>query len=55
VVHVPIVVVILGPIRYGIVATPAMILMSTVVVAIAVANADVSKIDCDAATRRCRE
>jgi len=49
--HVPIIVVVLGPIRSGIVAVPAMILMSTVVIAITVTNADVSEIDCDACAR----
>jgi len=49
--HVPIVVVVFGPIRSGIVAVPAVIPMSTVVVAISVTNADVSEIDCDACAR----
>jgi hypothetical protein len=52
VVHIPIVVVVLGPIRDGIVAMPAMILMPAVVVAVPVPDADVSKIDCDSRTGR---
>ena len=49
--HVAIVFVILGPIGGGVAAIPAVILMAPVVIAVAIAETDITEVDCDPCAR----
>lgn len=51
--HVPIIVVILGAIPFGVAMSPAMIAVTLIVIAIAIADGDATKVDADDGARGC--
>src|ERR1700759_623834 len=51
--HVPIMVVILGAVPFGIPTGPVMIAMALVVIAVAIANGDAAEVDADDGARGC--